>query len=108
MAENRSVFWDDLTENLKVPIFRHQYILEPERIVTIDRLVNEFDDIREQQGLTKADLARAISRQPEAMRRLLTAGSVNPELGLVAEMAAPLGYRVSLEPMSADCAIDTW
>lgn len=102
MGKNRSVFWDDLTENLKDPGFRHQYILESERIATIDRIVNELDDIREQQGLTKADLARAISRQPEAMRRLLTAGTVNPELGFVAEIAAALGYRLSLEPMNAD------
>jgi len=93
-------FWDDLAEDLKAPEFRHQYLLESERIATIDRIINQLDEVRQELGVSKAELARAIGRTPESIRRLLTAKSVNPQLSLVAEMASALGYRVTLEPMS--------
>lgn len=94
-------FWDDLNEQLQDPEFRHHYILESERIAAIDRVINELDDIREQLGLSKAELARAIERTPETVRRLLTAKAVNPQFSVVVEMAAALGYRVALQPMNA-------
>jgi len=90
------------TEDLRDDEFRRQFLLEAERIATIDRIVNQLDDVRRELGVTKADLARAIGRTPESIRRLLTAKSVNPQLSLVAELASVLGYRVTLEPMSAD------
>ena len=102
MAQAASEFWRDLDEDLRDDEFRRQFLLEAERIATIDRIVNQLDDVRRELGVTKADLARAIGRTPESIRRLLTAKSVNPQLSLVAELASVLGYRVTLEPMSAD------
>lgn len=63
-------------------------------------MVNELDELREQQGLSKSDLARAIERQPAAVRRLLTAQQVNPSLSMITDLAAALGYEVVLRPMS--------
>jgi DNA-binding XRE family transcriptional regulator len=93
-------FWHDLDEDLRDDEFHRQFLLESERIATVDRIVNQLDDVRRELGVTKADLARAIGRTPESIRRLLTAKSVNPQLSLVAELASVLGYRVTLEPMS--------
>ena len=96
----KGAFWDALSDDLQDPEFRRHYLLETERVAAIDRMVNQLDDIRESLGLSKADLARAIQRTPATVRRLLTSKSVNPEFAVVVQMAAVLGYRLTLEPMT--------
>lgn len=100
MATAPTAFWEDLAEDLRDPELLHHYILESERIAAIDRVINQLDELRRREGLTKADLARAIERTPETVRRLLTSKSVNPQFGVIAELAAALGYRLTLEPMT--------
>lgn len=102
MDGGRSVFWDDLANDLQDPGFLREYVAESVRIATIDRIVNELDTAREAAGLTKAGLARAISSEPATIRRLFSSGHVNPTLGTLAEVAAALGMRVVLEPLGAD------
>jgi transcriptional regulator with XRE-family HTH domain len=98
----RSVFWDDLAQDLKDPQFLREYVTQSIRIATIDRIVNELDGAREAAGLSKAELARAINSEPATVRRLFSVGHVNPTLGTLAEVAAALGMRVVLEPLEAD------
>jgi len=62
-------------------------------------VVNALDDAREAAGLSKAALARSISAEPAAIRRLFSAGQVNPTLGTLAEVAAALGMRITVEPL---------
>jgi transcriptional regulator with XRE-family HTH domain len=102
MDTDRSVFWDDLAQDLKDPQFLREYVAQSIRIATIDRIVNELDGMREAAGLSKAELARAISSEPATVRRLFSAGHVNPTLGTLAEVAAALGMRVVLEPLDTD------
>jgi transcriptional regulator with XRE-family HTH domain len=97
----RSIFWDDLAHDLRDPQFLREYVAESIRIATIDRIVNELDEAREAAGLSKAALARAISTEAATVRRLFSAGHVNPTLGTLAEVAAALGMRVTLEPLGA-------
>ncbi len=101
MNAERSVFWDDLAKDLEDPEFLREYVRESVRIATIDKLVNELDEAREAAGLSKAELARAISAEPAVVRRLFSAGHVNPTVGTLAEIAAVLGMRVTLEPLPA-------
>jgi transcriptional regulator with XRE-family HTH domain len=101
VSGEHSVFWDDLVEDLKDPQFLREYVAESIRIATIDQIVNELDAAREAAGLSKAGLARAISSEPATVRRLFSAGHVNPTLGTLAEVAAALGLRVVLEPLKA-------
>jgi transcriptional regulator with XRE-family HTH domain len=101
MAHIPSTFWEDLAEDLRDPEFLREYVRESIRIATIDQLVNALDEAREAAGLSKAELARAISAEPAAIRRLFSAGHVNPTLGTLAEVAAALGMRVTLEPLPA-------
>jgi transcriptional regulator with XRE-family HTH domain len=96
----RSAFWDDLAEDLKDPEFLRTYVVESVRVATVDRIMNQLDAAREAAGLSKAALARAIGSNPDAIRRLLTAGHVNPTLGTLAEIAAVFGMRIALEPLS--------
>jgi transcriptional regulator with XRE-family HTH domain len=102
MSTERSVFWDDLARDLKDSQFLREYVAQSIRIATIDQIVNELDGAREAAGLSKAELARAINSEPATVRRLFSAGHVNPTLGTLAEVAAALGMRVVLEPLDAD------
>ncbi len=97
--QTSSAFWEDLARDLADPEFLREYVVESVRIATIDQLVNDLDDARVAAGLSKADLARAISAQPASIRRLFTSGNASPTLGTVAEVAAALGMRVTLQPL---------
>lgn len=99
MGTEGGAFWDDLAEDLKDPEFLREYVRESVRIQTIDQLVNALDEAREAAGLSKAALARAVRAEPAVVRRLFSASRVNPTLGTLAEIAAVLGMRVTLEPL---------
>lgn len=92
-------FWNDLAADLQDPEFLREYIVESMRIATVDAVVNELDEAREAAGLSKADLARAIQVEPATIRRLFAAERPNPTLGTLAEVAAALGMRITLEPL---------
>jgi DNA-binding phage protein len=100
MSTAPTTYWDDLVEDLKDPEFLRSYIMESLRVSTIDRLVHALDEARNSLGLSKADLARAISADAAVIRRLLTLGHRNPTIGTVAEVAAALGLKVALVPMT--------
>ena len=95
-----SAFWDDLAGDLEDPEFLREYVTESMRIATIDEVVNAIDDAREAAGLSKAELARAIQKEPATIRRLLSSDNSNPTLGTLAEVAAVLGLRITVEPIS--------
>ena len=94
-----SAFWDDLAADLDDPDFVREYITESVRIATIDAIVNALDEARTAAGLSKADLARAIGVEPATVRRLFSAAGANPTLGTLAEVAAALGLRITVEPL---------
>lgn len=102
MAELRGAFWRDLARDLEDPEFLREYVVESMRIATIDAVVNQLDQARAAAGMSKAELARAISTEPATVRRLFSASGVNPTLGTLAEVAAALGLRVTLEPLATD------
>lgn len=96
-------FWEDLREDLEDPEFLRGYITHWVRIATTDAIVNALDDAREDANMSKAALARAINADPSTLRRLFAPGSrSNPTIGTVAELAAALGMRLTLEPMTND------
>ena len=82
------------------PEFRAEFQRQQREIAAIDAIVNRLDTLREQHGLTKADLARAIDKNPASVRRLLTA-SGNPELRTVVAIADALDADVQIVPRSA-------
>lgn len=98
--EKRTAFWEDLAQDLEDPEFLREYVVESMRIATIDEVVNAIDDAREAADLSKAELARAIQKEPATIRRLLSSDSSNPTLGTLAEVAAALGMRITVEPIS--------
>jgi DNA-binding phage protein len=95
----KSVFWDDLAKDLGDPEYSREYLVQSARIATIDAVINSLDEARLAAGLSKAALARAIGVEPATVRRLFSASNANPTLGTLAEVAAALGFRVSVEPL---------
>ncbi len=100
-ARTRSVFWEDLDKQLEDREFRRHFILERNRIQTVDRMMNLIIEALGESGLTRADIARAIGTHSSAVRRLLNQrpGPVNPTLQTLSDVAAVLGFQIELVPM---------
>ncbi len=96
----RSVFWDDLAGDIEDPQFLREFITESVRVATVDSVINTLEAARVSEGLSKAELARAIGAEPATVRRLFSTGAPNPTLGTLAEVAAALGMRIAIEPLS--------
>jgi ribosome-binding protein aMBF1 (putative translation factor) len=61
------------------PEFRAEFERQRREIAQVDAVVRKLDELREGSGMSKAELARAIGKEPASIRRFFTA-HVNPEL----------------------------
>lgn len=77
--------------------YQAEYEQARREIETIDRVIHQLDQLRESAGLSKAELARMVSRNPSSIRRLFTQQS-NPELALVVAIASALGAKIEIVP----------
>lgn len=77
------------------PAFRAEFERQQREIGQIDSVVRQLDELREKAGMSKAELARAIGKEPASIRRFFTA-DVNPELKTVAAIADALGAKVEV------------
>jgi ribosome-binding protein aMBF1 (putative translation factor) len=82
------------------PEFRAEFERQRREIAQIDAVVRQLDELREEAGMSKAELARAIGKEPSSIRRFFTA-DVNPELKTVAAVADILGAEVRVVPGGA-------
>lgn len=88
-----------LADRMKDPEFRAEFERASREIKAIDAIVNELDSLRTTHGITKAELAREIGKNPASVRRLFTAPA-NPELRTVVAMADALDADVVVVPRS--------
>jgi DNA-binding phage protein len=88
-----------LADRTKDPEFRAEFERASREVKAIDAIVNELDSLRTTHGMTKAELAREIGKNPASVRRLFTAPA-NPELRTVVAMADALGADVVIVPRS--------
>ncbi|QQD76284.1 helix-turn-helix domain-containing protein [Curtobacterium sp. YC1] len=95
-------FWDNLAEEMQDPEFARMYAADTIRIRTIDAIVNVLRDAATAEGVTREQIAKATGKQAAAVRRLLSADTVNPTVTTVAEVAAALGYRITLQKMAPE------
>lgn len=77
------------------PELRAEFERQRREIAQIDSVVRQLDELRERAGMSKAELARAIGKEPSSIRRFFTA-DVNPELKTVAAVADVLGAEVKV------------
>jgi nucleotide-binding universal stress UspA family protein len=84
-------------ERMADPEFKSEYERQSRAIAAIDEIVNRLDALRVEHDLSKAELARAIDKNPASVRRLLTAKG-NPELATVVAIADALDADVVVVP----------
>jgi DNA-binding XRE family transcriptional regulator len=84
-----------LAERLEDPKFRMEFERQRREIAQIDAVVSQLDELRAEVGISKAELARVIGKEPSSIRRFFTA-DVNPELKTVAAIADALGAKVEV------------
>lgn len=84
-----------LAARLKDPEFRAEYERASAEIAQIDAVLRTLDHLREEAGMSKAEIARQIGKNPASVRRLFTA-QVNPELKTIAALAYALNAEVRI------------
>lgn len=82
-------------QELQDPIFQQEYRRARAEIAQVDAVMRQLDALREASGVSKAELARLIGRNPSTVRRLFTS-EVNPELKTIAAIASVLGARLEI------------
>jgi len=75
--------------------FRREYEFARAAIDQVDAVIRQLDELRVALGLSKAQLARSIGKDPAALRRLFSA-EVNPELKTVAALASALDAELRI------------
>jgi len=89
---------------LRDPGARASYERERREIDQIDAVIRSLDQLRVDAGISKAELARRVGRNPSSIRRLFTAQRARPELPLIVSIADELGARVEIAVCSPGSA----
>lgn len=99
MSKFTSAFYQDLETNIQTHELLSTLEREGLRIDLVDSLINELDEIRTEDGLTKTELARSLQQEPANVRRFFTAKGANPTMASFLDIALTLGYKIKLEPL---------
>jgi ribosome-binding protein aMBF1 (putative translation factor) len=86
-----------LIERMRDPEFKAEYLRAQSSIAQVDAVMRSLDNLREAAGISKAQLARQIDKNPASVRRLFTS-EVNPELKTIAAMAYALDAELVVQP----------
>lgn len=89
-------------QRLRDPEFRAVYEQARQEIEQTDHVIRALDALRDDLGISKAELARRVNRNPSSIRRLFTSEQARPELTLIAAIATALGAEVRLVPKTAE------
>lgn len=79
---------------------RVEYKRARSEIEQIDTVIRSLDELREDAGMSKAELARRVGRNPASIRRLFTAEQARPELPLIIALANALDANVEIKARS--------
>lgn len=76
---------------------RAEYERARSEIDQIDAVIRSLDELREDAGMSKAELARRVGRNPASIRRLFTAEQARPELPLIISIANALDASIEIK-----------
>lgn len=76
---------------------RAEYDRARSEIEQIDAVIRSLDELREDAGMSKAELARRVGRNPASIRRLFTAEQTRPELPLIISIANALNASIEIK-----------
>lgn len=99
MTNYSSPFYRDLAASTADESERAYFELELLRIRMIDDLINQLDELRANNSIEKAAIARGLQQQPASIRRFFTRKAPNPTISSVIDVAIMLGQRVTLAPL---------
>jgi DNA-binding phage protein len=102
LRDEDSLFWQDFSRDMEDPAFRRRYRLDAARVAQLDETLALLEAVREEAGVSKADLARHIQTNAVSVRRLLTSSPGNPTFATITKVATALGFRLRMEPIPAD------
>jgi len=92
------------------PEFAAEYRRARAELAQVNAVVGQLDALREEAGMSKAELARRIGKTDSSVRRLFSA-EVNPELRTLAAIAQALGTEIQVKPVrsrkSASASVTT-
>jgi ribosome-binding protein aMBF1 (putative translation factor) len=89
-----------MQRRMKDPGFRESYERAQREIAQVDAVIRNLDALRAAKGLSKAELARSVARNPSSIRRLFTQDA-SPELILIAQIAEELDADIKVVPRKA-------
>ncbi len=75
---------------------RAEYERARHEIEQIDAVIRSLDELRVDAGMSKAELARRVGRNPASIRRLFTAEQARPELPLIISIANALDASIEV------------
>lgn len=82
---------------LENPETRQEMEINTRALISTSNLLNQLDQLREEQGLTKKELANLAGIEPASVRRLLSGQSPNPTLNTVMKLLAALDSSLSIQ-----------
>ena len=88
-----------LEQRLQDPDYEAAYDQASAEIAQIDGVMRILDELRIEAGISKAELARQIHKNPASVRRLFSS-EANPELKTVVALASALGAEVVVKKRS--------
>jgi len=97
MAARRKTAFDRYVDRrMKSRTFAEAHRRAKAEIDATDAIVRRLDAARQRAHMTKAELARRAEMPEETIRKLLTAGGVNPTVNTINRLAAQLGLSLTL------------
>jgi DNA-binding phage protein len=99
-ADPSEFFYRHEEEKMRDPLYRRGAVLEAVRIANIESILETLDEARRELELSKEEIARRIEAHGSVVRRLFSSPEASPSLRSISDVAAAVGMRVELVPMS--------
>lgn len=82
--------------------YREAFARASREIDQVNSVMQALEVRRVELGISKAEIARRIDKDPAEVRRLLGTGTINPQLNTVVRIAHELGFDLCLVASSPD------
>jgi transcriptional regulator with XRE-family HTH domain len=89
-------FEEFLDQELADPAFRAGFERRLAKVKSIAEILQVLEQVRAQENLPKAEIARRMNRKPEAISRLLRGEGSNPTLDTLVDLIDAIGLELDI------------